>query len=521
MNKHILTYVEKVNESIGIGSVLLIKGKPTANGRYLYVTIIKGYAEIKPGIKMVFIGDQVYRVVHKGGTKFSGKKIDYRGEDGLKGVFNMKNPGKPSVVLNHNKTPFHWITLNHTDIGSALRDIGPRLFSHELILESSDNTNEIENWVVREFFKLSTGQDTAMIIKKINKDQFKYFEEEVMQGIMENGTGYYGGEFEMTYALLINKIPKEYREYLDSINAIEYDDPMDLGISSSALDILDMSIEVGAIFWFEFEAEAQGNYSSSPGSWDEPPSEDSEITEVELTIDPASFSIYDDTVTLTDSTQSEFKKFANFIVDEDPGEFVYRMRRIAGLATDRRETSEEYTKHILQEYTKANAVTALFKIKTEGELTPELKERWAKVFTFDVSELDRLAKPIIDEWKSLIEKYEAMENVDPNDESVKADNLRTDVLSEELSKIIKPRMYSHKLSKSNLDYIYRFNENGYIESLNYVKGLFDNILSLVKKLEVDRLNLKQFLLKNPNDDNDHRNRQRHFINILINQEELI
>jgi hypothetical protein len=197
------------------------------------------------------------------------------------------------------------------------------------------------------------------------------------------------------------------------------------------------------------------------------------------------------------------------------------MRRIAGLATDRRETSEEYTKHILQEYTKANAVTALFKIKTEGELTPELKERWAKVFTFDVSELDRLAKPIIDEWKSLIEKYEAMENVDPNDESVKADNLRTDVLSEELSKIIKPRMYSHKLSKSNLDYIYRFNENGYIESLNYVKGLFDNILSLVKKLEVDRLNLKQFLLKNPNDDNDHRNRQRHFINILINQEELI
>ena len=76
MNKHILSYTDRLNESIGRGSVLLIKGRPLRDGRFLYVTTIKGYVEIKPGIKMVFIDDTIYRVIHKGENKFSGRKVD-------------------------------------------------------------------------------------------------------------------------------------------------------------------------------------------------------------------------------------------------------------------------------------------------------------------------------------------------------------------------------------------------------------------------------------------------------------
>jgi len=125
----------KIPGSIGYGSVILIKGRPMTEGRHLYVTTIKGYAEIKPGLKMVFISDVVYRVKYKEDGNWYGERIDYRGEEGLKGVFNMKNQGKPSLVLNNNKTPFHWETLKQTDIGTALRSLGSRLFSHELILK--------------------------------------------------------------------------------------------------------------------------------------------------------------------------------------------------------------------------------------------------------------------------------------------------------------------------------------------------------------------------------------------------
>ena len=134
--KHIESIYEQLNipKQMGVGSVLLVKGRPTAEGRYLYVTTITGSVEIRPSLRMVFTSKRVYRVKYYDG-KFFGSEIDYRGEDGLKGVFNMKNQGKPSLVLNHNKTPFHWETLKHTDIGTALRSLGSKLFSHEYILK--------------------------------------------------------------------------------------------------------------------------------------------------------------------------------------------------------------------------------------------------------------------------------------------------------------------------------------------------------------------------------------------------
>lgn len=189
MGKHIKPFLEKINESIGRGSVVLIKGRPTPNGRRLYATTITGHAEIKPGLTMVFLGDQIYQVLYREG-KFLGAKVDYVGEDGLKGVLNLKNPGAPSLVLNHNKTPYHWMTLKHLDIGSALRELGERLFDHELILESdifdegmepkdeSEETEDMdtggegepfspEGFLALEFMKLLLGEPSVILINQI------------------------------------------------------------------------------------------------------------------------------------------------------------------------------------------------------------------------------------------------------------------------------------------------------------------------------------------------------------------
>jgi len=126
MKKHVISFNEAYRSPIGKGSVLLIKGKPETDGRRLYATRISGHAEIKPGLFMVFLNDEIYRVIHKGNGNMAGRRVDIRNEEALKGVLNLRNEGNPSIVLNHNKTPFHWMTLKHLDIGSALRELGPR-----------------------------------------------------------------------------------------------------------------------------------------------------------------------------------------------------------------------------------------------------------------------------------------------------------------------------------------------------------------------------------------------------------
>jgi len=116
-------------KKIGRGSVVLIKGAPKDHGKYLYVTTIKDFIEIKPGVKMVRLNTPIKRVIVKDGDKFYGRLVDFRREDGLIDVLNTKNPGTVSLVLNNNKTPYHWITTKHTDIGQALRSIQSMLFS--------------------------------------------------------------------------------------------------------------------------------------------------------------------------------------------------------------------------------------------------------------------------------------------------------------------------------------------------------------------------------------------------------
>ena len=60
--KHIVRYQERVNESVGRGSVLFIKGKADDGGRKLFATHIEGYSEFKPGVRMFFLPQDFYRI---------------------------------------------------------------------------------------------------------------------------------------------------------------------------------------------------------------------------------------------------------------------------------------------------------------------------------------------------------------------------------------------------------------------------------------------------------------------------
>lgn len=273
MNRHVKSYSEKLNESIGRGSVLLIKGKPMQDGRYLYVTTIDGFAEIKPGLKMVFLSDTIYRVIYKGENKFSGRKVDYRGEDGLKGIFNMRNPGRPSIVLNHNKTPFHWLTLKHTDIGKALRELGPRLFSHDLILESNENQLTPQQYIVHEMLKEITGRESNIIIKKVEISEdydLSDFRSDAEQS--ENST--YEEQWEMFVYLTLkedNLPPSVESEYSESIEGEMFSD---MGVD---VDEIIVSLSMNTT--------AELKHSYDPGDYYTPSYSETEIIDINTYID--------------------------------------------------------------------------------------------------------------------------------------------------------------------------------------------------------------------------------------------
>ena len=286
MNKHVLTFSQIINESIGVGSVLLIKGKPSSDGRYLYATTIKGSIEIKPGIKMVFIGDEIYRVINKEG-RFFGRKISYGSEEGLKGIFNMKNPGRPSIVLNHNKTPFHWITLKFNDIGSALREIGPRLFSHELILESDidaqDNNQErqkeLYDTICLEILKAISGQENLIELRPVeaavndpyntyNKWSPKVVHLEDIEWVEEILIGGAYGDTEEVSVDATHEWSAKLEAYLDPDKFREYGREMaELGLGGEFMDMLDIqeTIPVSILF----SSKVIGSYWEGGGEIDE------------------------------------------------------------------------------------------------------------------------------------------------------------------------------------------------------------------------------------------------------------
>jgi hypothetical protein len=147
MNMYIKLF-EPINESMKQHGILLIKGKPKGKSKeqMLFATHVNTWTELRPGAKMMFLSDIFYRVI-KDDDKLKGVKINWRDEDSLKDALNFKAPGKLSVVLNNNKTPYHWKTLKHTNLRDALDSVEGDLTGSSFVFESTDSLESIEKLV--------------------------------------------------------------------------------------------------------------------------------------------------------------------------------------------------------------------------------------------------------------------------------------------------------------------------------------------------------------------------------------
>jgi hypothetical protein len=147
MNLYIKPF-ESINESMKQHGIILIKGKPKGKGKeqMLFATHVNTWTELRPGAKMMFLSDIFYRVI-KDDDKLKGVKINWRDEDSLKDALNFKAPGKLSVVLNNNKTPYHWKTLKHTNLRDALDSVEGDLNGSNFVFESTDSLESIEEIV--------------------------------------------------------------------------------------------------------------------------------------------------------------------------------------------------------------------------------------------------------------------------------------------------------------------------------------------------------------------------------------
>ena len=481
MNKHILRYSEKLNESIGRGSVLLIKGRPNTDGRFLYVTTINGYAEIKPGIKMVFIGDTIYRVIHKGGNKFSGRKVSYNGEDGLKGVFNMQTPGKPSIVLNHNKTPYHWITLNHLDVGKALREVGTRLFSHELILESDNGgKSNAKSYLLGEVIKLITGQPTS--IKLMSVDVHEGGED---LSDVENDDGRiidYTSDFELTLQGDPDQIPPDFVDYLNELGLF----PTDLGlgvISDEDRILLGLSNDAdGLLFNIRYETDASVISSYDSGDHYTPPSEDTEIDDVYSRVaDEYAFTIDGDKIDISSELELEVEIYNSMIEDRDPSDILEDLHGVIYGKVKKSGSFQRDSKLSTQlQLLYYNYNKALVALKKNG-LSDDDKKKWSKVDTINI---DKLKSQI----GEIVEKQKELEEIAKDQELTQEQINTSKTFFDMINNMLPPNWLSpnHKLvnNRSNIDSI---------DSIN-TKAIQSSISSLAHSL-VNRENRKLELEK--------------------------
>lgn len=261
--KHITKYVDHINENIGRGSVLFIKGKAEDGGRKLFATHINGYSEFKPGVTMFFLPQDFYRIKIVDG-EVRALRVGLS-DPALRAVLNIKSPGKVSIVQNNAKTPWHWKSLKHTSIASAVRELEDEIRMGDYILESTDPDKEekfsaLYNHVIKEVVKTAFfGERTKDIIF------LDYSVERALQsaieGIAESDT--VKADWEAYFSCLYTG--KEFRETLEEL---------DMGAT------LDVSLY--------FTSEAWVKVDHDPGDRDTPPSWDVEISSVETTLDEQS-----------------------------------------------------------------------------------------------------------------------------------------------------------------------------------------------------------------------------------------
>ena len=258
--KHIVRYQERVNESVGRGSVLFIKGKADDGGRKLFATHIEGYSEFKPGVRMFFLPQDFYRIKEVDG-EVRALRVGLS-DPALRAVLNIKSPGKVSIVQNNAKTPWHWKSLKHTSIGSAVRELEDEIKMGDYLLEQDQLDNEVKfdhlyNYIVKTVIK-------SAIFGEKNRDViFTDYDVELglqdaINGIAESDT--VNSDWEAKFSCLY--IGKEFRDELEHF---------DIGAT------FDVSLY--------FSSEAWVKVTHDPGDYHTPPDWDVDVTAIETKLD--------------------------------------------------------------------------------------------------------------------------------------------------------------------------------------------------------------------------------------------
>lgn len=215
MGKHVKSYAQVVNESIGRGSIVLIKGKADGEKKKLYATHITGSAALPNKGMMLFLSDDFYRIKEEDG-RLKAVKIGYRSEDDLKSALNLKSPGKISIARNNNKTPLHWKTLKHTSIQSALKEIESDLTQDAYLLESvAQQDEDIRLW--NEFTDLVLARTVnTVFLGKEEIDVISYRIDDIYSDILDSEESQVVIEWQLDLKVLLrDRVFKPYLEHFE------------------------------------------------------------------------------------------------------------------------------------------------------------------------------------------------------------------------------------------------------------------------------------------------------------------
>jgi hypothetical protein len=295
MNKYIKPYLELVNENFQQFGVVLIKGKPTGKGGpvKLFAAHVMSTVEIRPGATMLLLSNIFYRIIQEDG-RLRAIKISYGEDDNLKAALNFKTSGRPSVVKNNNKTPFHWRTLKYSDINQALSTVDRDLLGPDYIFESLNSSNSgLKQLLDASLRGIFLGENQEFIILNITVPPDLITD---AASDSEGGTAVID-DWEMTFEVL--------------------------NISSN-------DFGVSRRFSLEFTLDTKADYEveSESGGYQEPAYSEVKVTHCETIITSVILNDGHDDIELEDADLS--KKVNHQIAEYEPDDFEYNLNK-AGL----------------------------------------------------------------------------------------------------------------------------------------------------------------------------------------------
>lgn len=294
MKKYVRGFGEKLNESsINRGAVVLVKGKLENGKRKLFATHVIGSSESGSGKITLFLDDTFYRVKEEDG-KLKAVKISFKNEGSLKSELSVTSPGRISIVKNDSKLPFHWKTLKHKNLFSALREIESEILGAGYLLESE--RPELNSRALHSEFLLELAKSFLRSLLEEGKE-ISILEYTTKQNIIDELEGIAANRddtsasLEWTADFWIIPISKKFDKYSGSV-------------------IFEEEIQVTLYF----KTDVTFRVSHTPGSYYEPPSWESEVEEITTVLETVQVNFED---LAEDSELQDMMESLNAKVEDD------------------------------------------------------------------------------------------------------------------------------------------------------------------------------------------------------------